>query len=47
MKKLYFLIDSLITDFRKKYEPLPDDVKHTINIILNLFEDYNYKINQD
>lgn len=35
MKKLHFSINSLIIDFRKKYEPLHDNVKHTINMILN------------
>jgi hypothetical protein len=46
MKKLHFSINSLIIDFRKKYEPLPDNVKHTINMILNLFEKFNYELNQ-
>lgn len=41
MKKLHFSINSLIIDFRKKHEPLPDNVKHTINNILNLFEKLN------
>jgi hypothetical protein len=45
MKKLHFSINSLIIDFRKKYEPLPDNVKHTINIILNLFENFKYELN--
>lgn len=46
IKKLHFSIDSLIIDFRKKYEPLPDNVKHIMNMILNSFEKFKYEINQ-